>query len=145
MINNPYSRGAVLLAVLLLASGCAQVVKDTRPAEELVAERADARWAALIDGQWQQAYDLLTPGYRSATSFDSYRMNLLTRKINWTAAKTTAVTCESSEKCTARVKIDYALVGGLPGVSRVTSSANAEETWLRLDGQWLHLPNKTGR
>ena len=145
MINALRRRGVLLLAILLLASGCARMVKDTRTPEEIVAERANARWAAVIEGQWQQAYDLLTPGYRAATDFDSYRMNLLARKINWTAASTTKVVCESAEKCTASVKIDYALVGGLPGVSRVTSSATADETWLKLDGQWLHLPNKTGK
>jgi hypothetical protein len=133
-------RLTVLVLALALA-GCTQMAGKREP--QTVEQRAAARWQALIAGDWEAAYAMLSPGYRSATPYDAYRARMLTRKIEWTSAEVSKVDCEDAETCTVTVTIRYVVPQGLPGVSKLGASGVVEEAWLNLDGRWYHLPSRT--
>ena len=54
---------------LLLVSGCATVVPD----EDLVEQRAMARWNALLSDDLAGAYEYLSPAFRSSVTSVQYQ------------------------------------------------------------------------
>lgn len=61
------------ILVMALSSGCTGHKSDPKTPEEIVAQRAQARWDALIAGQWETAYSLASPAYRSLVDVDGFR------------------------------------------------------------------------
>jgi hypothetical protein len=56
-----------------LLSGCSGHIGDTATPEEIVAQRAQARWDAIIAGDWETAYSFASPAYRSLVDADGFR------------------------------------------------------------------------
>ena len=103
-----------LAAVVL--SGCAGwISKDSDPAakERVVAERAEARWQALIKGDLDGAYAFLSEGSKATTSLSAYKAKI--KPGIWRQAKVDKVECEA-EVCRAKltVTIDHKLMRGIP-------------------------------
>lgn len=103
--------GWFLLAVAVWCiSGCAGmapgVTKDTPPAErqKVVAERAEARWKALIKGDLEDAYSYLSPGSRATTSFALYKAKV--KPGMWRDAKAEKVTCDG-DLCQVTMLVTY--------------------------------------
>jgi hypothetical protein len=141
--NMNRSFSVLLAALVVLLSACAAgtpAPSADRSPEEHLSARAAARWQHLIAGEWEQAYALLTPGYREVNDFDAYRQTMRERKIDWTAAHVTGVECESESRCTVRVRMEYSVIGGIPGVRDMSSVRTSAETWLKLGKDWYFLP-----
>ncbi len=131
------------VALALLLAGCA----SAPPAREMTAEeeigaRALQRWNALIEGRWEDAYALLTPGYRETYTLDAYKANFVGTNIDWLGAKLESVSCDAPERCMARVDIEFRIKGGLRGVPEMASHQAIEEVWLRAEDGWYHLPRR---
>ena len=131
---------ASLCAALLAA--CSTTAPRSENPEQLLGKRAEERWGALIAGDWEKAYAYFTPGYRDVNAYEGYRLSMVNRQINWTAARAKGVECESEAKCLVKIDIDYSLIGGMQGVGKVSSTRNATETWLKLENQWYLLPQR---
>jgi hypothetical protein len=121
---------------LLVLAGCAGMQQAP---EEVVLERAQARWDALLTGNLAEAYEYLSPGYRSAVSLNSWQRAWLTQKINRTGARVTESDC-AEDTCNVTISIDYVLIGAIPGVGRLDKTTTIDEDWVRVSGQWYHLP-----
>jgi hypothetical protein len=73
--------------------------------EEIVAERAQARWDALIAGQWETAYSFASPGYRSLVDVDGFRRRQGGQI--WVSGTTVRkVECDG-DVCEAMVRLKY--------------------------------------
>ncbi len=143
MIRIPLAARALPVVLVLAIAGCASAPASKQLApEEIVAERAQQRWDALMGGRWDEAYGMLTRGYRDAHNLDSYRANFLGGLVNWKAVRVVRVTCDSPERCIATLDVDYELKGGMPGVPRLETTQQLEETWLDVGEGWLHLPRR---
>jgi hypothetical protein len=133
---RPSRRLLVAAAAALLLAGCATQPPPTR--EEIVAERAQARWQAQLAGDFEKAYGYLTPASRALQPYAVWRGGIR-GFTTWKSAEVVSVTCETSEKCIARVKVGHqplALRGKLG-----TIDSALDETWLFDDGQWwFHEP-----
>lgn len=140
-----YLRTASLAAFALFLGACASKGGISESPEKYLTKRAEARWTAMISGQWEQAYAYFTPGYREASSLEGYRQSMLGRRVSWTGARVKKVECSDAERCLVGVEVDYSLIGGMPGVANVSSQHYSEETWLRLGGEWYYLPAKQSR
>ncbi len=114
-------------------------------AEEIVARNARARWNAIIAKNYRPAYDYLTPGTRATTPYDAYVKRLLGASIRWTSAKVESVECEEPDVCRAVVYLTYMVQAAQAGMGEIEGSSPVFEQWIRSDGQWYHLPGKTGR
>ena len=128
--NDRLSRlaSAGLLAASLI--GCA-ALEPAKP-EDAVKRLATARLQSLMAGDFDKAYKMLMPSYRSVVSFDRFRGDT-TGAAFWKGAEVIKVSCEP-EKCTARVRIDFqhplaAKVGGV-------LSTHIDEIWLLEGDQW---------
>ena len=122
------------VAVLLMAlTGCASVgglSKDSPPEvkEAAVAERAKARWAAMIDGNLDQAYTFLSPASKGIVSLASFKQQART---GYREAKVENVACDGAIcKVKMFVIYDHRLMKGI--------GTPLEERWVIDEGQaWL--------
>lgn len=118
--------------VAALAAGCATVGGGTA-AENVVQERAQARWDALIRRDWNTAYGFIVPAYRSVVPIQRYG-NQFTGPIQWETAKATGASCEE-KRCTVKVEVTFRML--LPGHMDRVSTTFVDEVWvLESDGQW---------
>ncbi len=102
-----------------------------RTPEEIVHERAQARWEALIAGEWEKAYSFSAPSYRALVDFKRYR-GRIGGAVSWTGVEVVKVACEA-EACTATIRIDYKMA---PISRDGVSSTHVDETWILEDGAW---------
>lgn len=125
------TRAAALAAALALAA-CAS--NSAKTPEQIVAERAEARWQHLIKQDFAGAYAYLTPAYRDVVPEAQYRRRFGSAGA-WTNAIVHEVKCEP-EACTVKVRITTKLhlpnfAARLPEIS-----SYIDERWVREDGQW---------
>ncbi len=115
-------------AILVFAAGCAAV--ESRPDAEVVKERAQARWDALVSGDVAKAYGYLSPVTRSTMKLEDYSGGI--KRGFWKAAKVEKVECPSSTLCEAHVSIDYEFQG------RRTKTPLLE-SWLKDGSTWWYV------
>ncbi|WP_418647476.1 hypothetical protein ACNQFN_21105 [Thauera butanivorans] len=126
---------AVPLIAVLALGGCAAL--DSRTPEQIVAERAAARWEAIIANDWQAAYEYATPGYRAANKLEAYQGRLQSAVIRRQGIEVSGVECPQADSCTATLLLAYQpLQPGFPSMkTRMT------ERWILEEGRWyIHLP-----
>ena len=151
---NPMLRTSLLLSALWLA-GCAAGGGGTRPAaaakdtgkpEQVVEQRAVARWALLTAGKPAEAYQYLSPGFRALKTSEQYAADLQNRPVRWKAARFSAVECPPpGEYCDVTLDVDYEIDSPLPGVGTLKSTGPVVERWIVLDGVWYLVPKEVAR
>lgn len=135
---RPAATALVLLLVMLL-SACATT--STAEPENIVRERAQARWDALLTGDFATAYSYYSPGFRSATSVVDFEIGIRMRKVQYRSAEYQDQNCEKSI-CTVRFELGYRVAKPVPGVDNWESSSVVSEQWIKSDGEWWFLPQK---
>ena len=86
-------------------AGCAINANSSAEAKQkVVAERAEARWQALIKGDVEGAYQYLSAGSKAATSLAVYKAKI--KPGLWRKAKVDKVECEA-ELCKVQLTITY--------------------------------------
>jgi hypothetical protein len=127
--------GAMVFALL---AGCATVA-PAPTADDIVAERAQARWDALLARDYATAYSYYSPGFRSRVSVVDLEIKIRLQRVRWTGAKYRDHTC-TGDTCTVRVDVNYEVSAPVPGVSVWKSVQLIEEQWLRTGGEWWYVP-----
>lgn len=127
-----------LVALLLAACGAAGPRPDSAPQTAL--ERATARWAALIEGRAGDAWEMYTPGVRSARPRDVYVQEAAVKPVKYLRAAPMSEECDA-DACTVTIEVEYNLRLPLAGAGVHQSTAYLEERWIRLDGGWFYLPD----
>lgn len=121
----------LILILILCGAGCSAL--DTRPQEEIVSDRAQARLDRLMKGDFEGAMAFTTPGYRSTADVEHY-ITQWAGVAMWTAASVKQVACGGeamdSDLCDVVVLVTYEPVGMDP------LTVNLREQWLRVDGKW---------
>ena len=127
-------RRAALLATVLGASlalaGCASLQPKTP--EQIVTERVEARWAALIKGDFDKAWEYTQPGFKVVVRQADYRKRFGAAG-QWKGVQVHAVTCEA-ERCSARIRLSSTVT--TPQFKGMDITGYIDETWVREDGQW---------
>ncbi len=136
-----------LLASVLLAGCASQPGKPKLSDEELVAQRAAARWEALIASNPGEAYQYLSPGYREMVSRENYIVGQLQRPIRRTGAKVTRVECEAElPRCTVGLMLDYVVPSGMaPQAGKIAATTPVSEQWIKSGGKWYFVPKEISR
>jgi hypothetical protein len=141
----------LLAAIATLLAACGATAPEKKSVasklspEEAVALRAKERWDLIIAKEHRKAYEYLSPGTRVTTPVDAYVRRLLGTQVRWFDASVETVICEEPDVCKARVKLSYKVRTPMMGISEMEASSPVTESWLLSDGQWYHLPDKTGR
>ena len=103
---------------------------DTRPPEDVVKERAQARWDAMVKSDFKTAYGYLSPGSRSTVTADGWAATL--RSGYWKSAVVEKAVCDGPERCEAHVSVEANTRGG-------TFRIPFREPWIKVSGVWWFL------
>jgi len=131
MPSFPFSPRAALrvaIATALVLGGCATVPE--RPAEEVVRERAQQRWDALVKGDVEGAYRFLSPGSRQINTLEAYKSSI--RRDFWKSAKVNKVTCTGGETCEVEAEVEYEF-------RRSRFKTPLAETWVKQESNWWYV------
>ncbi|MDX1568912.1 MAG: hypothetical protein R3200_00385 [Xanthomonadales bacterium] len=108
-------------------------------------ERAQARWDAVISGDWERAYAYLSPGARTAMSESAFRELMTNRTINWTGAEVVEIgMCDTAVgSCDVIVNVGYRVSRGVPGLRKpIELTKGVTESWIEVDGAWYFVPDR---
>lgn len=130
--------GAILLLAVLL-SACATDPVAHRDA--VVAERAQARWDALLAKEFATAYGYAAPGYRSATTATDFEIEFRSRRMTYDSAEYRSHRCEE-KVCTVSMWVAYTVPRPAQGVPEWKSQSMIEERWIEIGGEWWFSPDK---
>lgn len=151
MFQFPRTSLAVLATTLLLTACGTAPTKQASPssartAEEIVRERAAARWELLVKRDFAAAYDYLSAGTRSVKTREAYAAEMAPRPVKWTGAEVTGVDCPAGEAfCSVNVVITFEVKSPVRGVGTVSSRSGVEERWVVSRGEWGYVPQEIVR
>ncbi len=130
-MNRTASILIALLAMMLTA--CSPPPTD----EEVVAERSQARWDALVTNDFEGSYAYQSPAYRQETTPTEHIVGLSRRRITWTSAEVTDVACDEG-RCEVTINVGYRADGAPGALSGMENARPVREIWVRLDDQWWY-------
>lgn len=128
-----------LAAALVLGSLLTACAGTGSTKKNPVEERAQQRWDALLAGDFDTAYSLYSPGYRSANSRVDFEISQRSRKVAILAAIVDGSECDA-DACTVTSQVQYRVGSPVPGVSKWESSSKVQERWVRTEGKWWYVP-----
>jgi len=126
-------------AALLALSACASVPEQSAAPldkQEVVARIAQSRWDALVKGDFEAAYQLMSPASRSIVKLEDFRHK--SGIVAWKAASVRKVECSADDLCTVQVEATYAYK--LRIGRTVENDQVLAETWLNTAGGWWYVP-----
>lgn len=131
-INNNQKRAAGVAATFfaIAFAGCAPAVNA--PPDKIVAELANERWVALIDGDYAKAYEFTAPSFRAVVDLKTYQKKFAGGGVVWSGAKTSKVACEA-DKCNVTVDVTGT---ALAGTTRLTRTVPVSEVWVLEKNRW---------
>jgi len=139
------ARALPLIAVCsMLLSACTsttKVAEHEKSQDDIVVERAQARWAALLSKDLETAYGYYSPGYRSTTSLVDFVFKERTRRVKWESAEYLDHTC-MDKTCKIRFKTGFRVDKAVPGMDVYRGNDEVEETWVRPEDEWWFVPPK---
>lgn len=95
-----------------------------------IAERAEARWKALIKGDFDAAYLYATPEYRSVFSVQQFR-GRFGSAVAWKLARVASVEYDRSNVAQVVVEVEYSASAGMHEVRGVRQM---KESWVYTAG-----------
>lgn len=109
--------------------------EDQKADRVALEERVNARWGALIKGDYAAAYEMELPSYRKANTFEKYRGEF-GDAVTWRLAKVAEVSYDGASKAKVSVSVEFTarMASGRPE----TIQNEIREIWVRRDGQWWH-------
>jgi hypothetical protein len=131
---------AMIISVLFL-SACAGTPAVPETADEVVKQRAEARWAALLAKDPETAYSYYSPGYRSTTSVVDFMFKQRDRKVKWTSAEYKEHSCTET-RCSITFNTGFRVNKAIPGMDTYDGKSVTEETWVKTENQWWYVPKK---
>lgn len=135
-------KGALLGAAALTVLAACQPAEEA-PQPETVEDRAQARWNLMAEGDFEQAWEYYTPGFRQRVERAEFARDMQRRPVTWLGAEVLGSSCEEPDRCLVSVEVAYR--AEVPGLRRTSSkvelSRRLEDEWIRLDGQWWYVKN----
>lgn len=138
-MQNRCSLVAAALAALVLAACGPQ--EPPRPDHEIVAERAQARWDALLAQDYEAALAFYTPGFQEQTPVAAFTADMSTRPVQWVSARHRTSTCDG-DRCAVEMLVGYRIPSAPAQLSGMGNERPVEETWIRIDDRWWFVPGQ---
>jgi hypothetical protein len=121
-----------------VADGGKPVAATVAP-EDQAKQRALKRWDLLIERRFEEAYDLLSPGYRQTLSKEAYVKTMKDRPVQWTRVIFNKATCEP-EVCAVEIQVNAQFQMPVMRVGTVDALNMVSENWILSDGEWYLVP-----
>lgn len=132
--------------VILLLAAAAAILQLTacggEPAQpqQTLEERIMARWALMIERDFEAAWEYNAPGFRQTTNRFDFARDMARRPLLWTDAELRSVTCED-DRCDARVRVTVRVVGAPGAIGRMNLDQTIDEVWIRVADNWWFAGN----
>jgi hypothetical protein len=133
----------LVLLLPLLASCSAGGGSRSAPLsdEEQLTTRPTERWQHLIARRGEQAWEYLSPGYRSTRDKADYIKRMTATPVTWLNAEHHSLECDDSGVfCAVNLKVSFRVASRQLGVGEIESFNFLTERWIRVDGIWYHVP-----
>lgn len=131
-LGNAARKAFRVLAVGMfgVVAGCAGSLSGLSGApEQIVAERAQQRWDAMVAGDLTKAYGFLSPATRQVVTLVGYSSS--TRAGFWKKAKVERVECPTAELCHVHLTVEYKRGS--------TIATPLRESWTKSQGEWWYV------
>lgn len=125
--------------------GCAAMQPEDSEAwresqRPVLKERAEARWQALMKGDFDKAYTFTTPDYRAVVTAPQYR-GKYGRVADWRVARVVNVSYDVPTVAAVSVEVTYrVMLPGTPGEMFETQKPISEK-WIYKDREWWYIAN----
>jgi hypothetical protein len=127
---------------VLMITGCVTATETPQAsAEAIVSQRAEARWAALIEGRLETAYTYLSPASKQTTPYVNYQQKIKGVGI-WKQAKLHTIECEGA-RCQVVMNVVTSI--RMRGMNKpLETAAFVKETWIHdaPSDQWYYVQPK---
>lgn len=126
--------------MLLALSACASVPEQSvapLDKQEVVARIAQSRWDALVKGDFEAAYNLMSPASRAIVTLETFRRKQSV--VTWKSASVGKVDCSADDLCAVQVDMKYAYKLRIGGT--VENTQRLAETWRNTAGGWWYVPS----
>ncbi len=138
MNNQPKIHLLGLALTVALLAGCAATPKQPQSLDQ----RVTAKWELLVAGEYAQAFEYYSPGFRSVNSVQGFVRAMSSRTIPWLGARLRdSGPCEP-ETCAVRVELDYKIQPRVPGAVPFESTKIIHENWILENNQWFYVPKQ---
>ena len=127
---------AVLGALVLLVSACSGT---TGKEDDLLRERAQLRWDSILSRDFDTAYSLYSPGYRSKHSRVDFEIDLRMKRVRWTSAEYVRREC-TENRCVLTFNVGFKVSKPVPGLAEFRNTSMVDETWVKTRGEWWFVP-----
>jgi len=132
---------ALLLPLLVACAGSGSSTRAPLTDEEQLQTRSVERWQLLIGGKADQAWEYLSPGYRSTRSREEYVVKMSGRSVTWQGAEFDSLKCHVEARfCEVAVKVRFQVVSRQIGVGQIGADTYVTERWVKVGGAWFHVP-----
>lgn len=123
---------AVLLGAAALAlAGCATTAQAP---EDLVTQRVEQRWDALMQNDFERAWTYTQPGYKAIVAQRDYHKRF-GGGGRWKGVQIHDVQCQP-ERCLVKLRLTSTVM--VPPFRGKDLVGHITETWVREDGQWWY-------
>lgn len=131
----------ILLIFVVFAHGCASFKGSGLESDASVLhERAEERWEALLNKDWEKAYSFELPEYRKTHDLSKYKRRYGS-SIQWKHVTIKSVDIQEDQK-TADVsgELTYQFVAPGAGGGMVETMTSIKERWLKKESEWWFIP-----
>jgi hypothetical protein len=105
--------------------------------QQHIAERVEARWKALAEGDLQAVYAFESPAYREVTPIARYAAQYGSA-VEWHGGEASSVKLgETGETARVNVAVDY--TSAMPSGDQYRSKRAIYEDWILAEGEWWYV------
>ena len=134
MKNILYKNLLLIIFISGLLVGCTGVANMGKTSAELLQERVELRWQALIKKDWNAAYQFELPAYRQTHAVSQYQAKFGST-LQWKSIHIDAVAV-NAETDTADVRLTLVYSFSMPGFGLTEGNSQINERWMRQDNEW---------
>ncbi len=127
---------ALLTLLMLVACGTTPPKKN-----DPIVDRAQLRWDSIFARDYDTAYSLYSPGYRSTTSRVDFEIGVRMRRVKWISAEYLEHEC-TNDRCIVKFDVGYRVTKPVPGLDSFENSSVINDTWVKTAGEWWFVPPK---
>ena len=134
-MNKIKSTVLIMVAALLLTA-----CQDKE--EGKLDNRIIAYWNFKINKDFKNAYQFLSPGWKSNESELSYSVRMGMSRVKWLGVQVISKNCKQIDLCKVKVEIEYEYQFKGVGGQEMRVKTGLDENWIMKENTWYHVPSE---
>ncbi|MCX7544077.1 hypothetical protein [Marinicella gelatinilytica] len=128
--------------IMMVLTGLVLSACNREETTDDIDQKAVDRWQALIDGDFEKAYEYLAPSYAQLETLNSYSLRMSSLRINleWKSIKFNKKEC-SDDACEVLLELTYEYSFPKSSMGKIESIKMVKENWLKSEDKWFFMPD----